>query len=72
VTNEPGWPENLFADTIFNVNIEDQDPIRAKAGEPLMNSLERYSVFVQAVYRTVACSVCRVKLISGKVFMPTH
>jgi ferredoxin len=47
-------------------------PIRAPAGEPLMNTLERYGIVVPAVCRTGSCSACRVHLLSGRVFMPAH
>jgi len=46
--------------------------IRAPAGEPLMNSLERYGVVVPAVCRSGACSACRARLLSGRVFQPAH
>lgn len=72
VTQEPGWPAGLSADTIFDVEILDQQTVRAPAGEPLMNTLERYGIIVPAVCRTGACSACRTKLLSGRVFMPAH
>jgi ferredoxin-NADP reductase len=78
VTREPGWPEGLSADTIFNVELRSLQgagegrTIRAPAGEPLMNTLERYGIVVPAVCRTGACSACRIRLLSGQVFMPAH
>ncbi len=74
VTQEPGWPEHIRADQVFNVEIvgRAQRTIRALAGEPLMNSLERYSIVVPAVCRSGECSACRAKLVSGQVFMPAH
>jgi ferredoxin-NADP reductase len=72
VTREPGWPEGLSAEEVFEVEVEDQETIRAPAGEPLMNSLERHSVVIPAVCRSGECSSCRIRLLSGKVFMPSH
>jgi ferredoxin-NADP reductase/ferredoxin len=97
VTKEPGWPEGLGADEIFQVEVVSYSKlptlpsfggeetrtkgvgeagatrtIRALAGEPLMNSLERYGIVVPAICRTGACSACRTRLISGRVFMPEH
>ncbi len=97
VTKEPGWPEGLAADTIFQVEVvlhselpappsfgEEETrtkevdeggasrTIRALAGEPLMNSLERYGIVLPAICRTGACSACRTRLTSGRVFMPEH
>ena len=72
VTQEPGWPEGLSADTVFNVEVVGRGMIRAPAGEPLLNTLERYGIVVETVCRSGACSVCRARLLSGRVFMPAH
>jgi Na+-transporting NADH:ubiquinone oxidoreductase subunit NqrF len=74
VTKEPGWPEALPAGALFNVEIVGrvQRAIRAPAGEPLLNSLERYGIVVPAVCRSGECSACRTRLVSGQVFMPAH
>jgi len=72
VTQEPGWPEDLAADTLFEVEIEGRPTIRAPAGEPLLNSLERYGLVGPAVCRSGECSACRVRLIAGQVYMPAH
>ncbi|OQY21259.1 MAG: hypothetical protein B6I35_08740 [Anaerolineaceae bacterium 4572_32.2] len=72
VTREPGWPEGLAADALFEVDVAGRKTVRAPAGEPLLNTLERYGVVVPAICRSGACSACRVKLLSGKVFQPSH
>ncbi len=72
VTQSPGWPEGLAADTLFDVEVVGRAMVRAPAGEPLLNTLERYGVIVPAICRSGACSACRVKLLSGQVFQPTH
>jgi ferredoxin len=72
VTQEPGWPEGLSADTMFSVEVEGRETIQAPAGEPLLNSLERYGIVVPAVCRAGECSACRTRLLSGQVFMPAH
>jgi ferredoxin-NADP reductase len=74
---ELGWPEGLSADTLFNVEVEaftlqGRETIRAPAGEPLLNSLERNGIVVPAVCRAGECSNCRVRLLSGRVFMAAH
>jgi ferredoxin-NADP reductase len=75
VTREPGWPENLEAGTAFDVEVEmtalgERRMIRATAGEPLLNSLERYGLVVPAICRAGECSACRTRLIAGRVFQP--
>ncbi len=72
VTREPGWPEDLLASAIFEVEVQGRATIRAPAGEPLLNSLERYGLVVPAVCRAGECSACRTRLLSGKVFQPAQ
>jgi ferredoxin-NADP reductase len=72
VTREPGWPEGLSADKRFRVEVEGWDAIQAPAGEPLLNSLERFGVLVPAVCRAGACSACRIRVVSGRVFQPAY
>ncbi len=72
VTREPGWPEGLVASQEFQAVVEGKKTIAVKAGEPLLCSLERHGLVVPAVCRAGECSSCRVRLVSGKVFMPAH
>jgi len=72
VTRSPGWPEGLAADTIFEVEVVGHKTVHAPAGEPLLNTLERYGIVVPAICRSGACSACRTRLLSGKVFQPAH
>ncbi len=72
VTKAPGWPKGLPAGRVFNVEVAGKRTVRAPAGEPLLNSLERYGLLVPAVCRSGACSACRLRLDSGRVFMPSH
>jgi ferredoxin-NADP reductase len=77
VTREPGWPQDLAAGTLFDVTVEAPsrgvgETIQAPAGEPLLNSLERYGIVVPAVCRAGECSACRTRLLSGRVFQPAH
>ena len=46
--------------------------LHAPAIEPLLNVLERYGLVLPALCRTGECSACRVRLLSGQVFMPAH
>ena len=57
------------ADT-FTVRIRGGRTIPARAGEPLMISLERGGVIIPALCRSGECSLCRTKLLSGRVFQP--
>ncbi len=77
VTQDPGWPAGLEAATAFDVHAEVPGSegvvtIRAVAGEPLLNSLERYGLVVPALCRAGECSHCRIRLLHGQVYMPSH
>lgn len=70
IATEAGWPG---ADTaaVFEVTEERTGRrFQARSGEPLMNSLERAGIVVEAVCRAGECSVCRTRLLEGKVFVP--
>ena len=71
-TKEPGWPKKIKPDTLFEVEVEGRGKFKARASEPLMNSLERNGYVVPALCRSGECSLCRTKLVSGKVFMPEN
>jgi ferredoxin len=72
VTSEPGWP-GISPDTEFEVTDEKSGrTLKAKAGEPLMISLERSGIVVPALCRSGECTTCRTRLVSGKVFAPAR
>jgi len=68
VTKEPGWPAGVTATTLFQVEVIGHKVIPAPAGEPLLNTLERHGIVVPALCRSGACSACRTRLLSGRVF----
>lgn len=72
ITAQPGWPEALSADTEVQVKIKGKKTISVVSGEPLLNSLERNGLVVPTNCRSGECSICRVKLLSGRVFQPTN
>ena len=66
----PGWPEAVNPDDVFTVNIKDGPQLEARAAEPLLATLEKNHVLVPSLCRSGECSMCRVKLLSGKVYQP--
>ena len=66
----PGWPENVKAGDVFKVAVKGKKTISAFALEPLMISLERAGIVIPALCRSGECSLCRTKLLSGKVYQP--
>jgi len=71
VTRQPAWPVTVKGDTTFQISLKNGLTLEAKAGEPLMNSLERFKITLETSCRSGECSLCRTKLLSGKVFHPT-
>ncbi len=81
ITADPGWPAGLSARQTFGVRVKlstagngsaPTREIEVRAGEPLMNALERCHLVVPALCRTGECSACRTKLLAGRVLMPEH
>jgi ferredoxin-NADP reductase len=71
VTAEPGWPRGFSADARFVVRLAPGSrTISVRAGEPLMNALERAGVVVPALCRSGVCATCRTRLLEGRVFHP--
>ena len=68
IQNEPGWPSELSGNEVFTITIGDKK-IPAKSGEPVLVALERAGVRVNVCCRSGECSLCRVKLVSGNVFL---
>lgn len=70
ITREEGWP-GVDPGTEFEV-IEDRSgcSFKARAGESLMNSMERAGLTVPAVCRSGECTYCRTRLLEGEVFAP--
>lgn len=71
VTTETGWPSTLAKDKEFQVKLSNGSIIKAKAGETLLASLEKSGVAVKSSCRAGECSLCRTKLLEGKVFEPS-
>ena len=69
VTKEAGWPQELTGEEIFKVTINGKQVIDARANEPLLIALERAGVRVNVCCRSGECSLCRVQLTGGRVFL---
>jgi ferredoxin-NADP reductase len=66
----PGWPAEIGQDAVFTVKVKGHQPLKAWADEPLLVALEKNGVVVPSLCRSGDCSMCRVKVVSGKVFQP--
>ncbi len=70
ICKDPGWPKAIQQDRIFSVSVKDGQTISAPATTPLLVSLEKGGVVPPSICRSGECSMCRVKILSGKVFQP--
>jgi len=70
ICDYPGWPQEAKAGDIFTVEVHGGGTLKAQAGEPLLVALERNGIVVPSLCRSGECSMCRVKILSGKVFQP--
>jgi ferredoxin-NADP reductase len=66
----PGWPADVKATDTFSVFVKNDKQINAKAGETLLWTLEKNGIPVPSLCRSGECSMCRVKILSGKVYQP--
>jgi ferredoxin-NADP reductase len=72
INQEPGWP-GISTGKEFKVAEERSGhTFKAKAGEPLMISLERAGLVIPAICRSGECTACRTRLVKGKVFSPAR
>ncbi len=69
IQNEFGFPKELSGSEVFKIKVGDK-VIDAKCNESVLCALERAGIRVNVCCRSGECSLCRVKLVSGKVFMP--
>jgi len=65
-----GWPKALPTTEMVTIRVKNKGQFSARVDEPLLNSLERNGYGAENACRSGECSLCRVKLISGKVLNP--
>ena len=70
VTKDAAWPGGVAAARTFNVRIRGRGAIKAVAVEPLLVAFERRGIVVPSSCRSGECSLCRIKLLAGRVFQP--
>lgn len=68
ITQEAGWPQEISEEAVFAVKLSSGREIPARACEPLLISLERAGIVVENCCRSGECSLCRVKMLSGRVY----
>ncbi len=67
-----GWPKDVAPEKEVTVTIRGKGSFKARADEPLLNSMERNGYGAENACRSGECSLCRVKVVSGEVYNPTE
>lgn len=72
ITKAEGYPKGAETKVhkLTVVRGIDKTVIEAKASEPLLVAMERAGILVKSGCRSGTCGICRVKLVSGEVFVP--
>ncbi len=70
VSECPGWPTTIGEEDHFAVSIVDGPTIEARAGAPLLNTFEQAGLAPPSQCRSGECSLCRVRILKGRVFQP--
>jgi len=70
ISTYPGWPENISEKDVFTVRVNNGHTLSASAGEPLLAVLEKAGILIPSICRSGECSMCRVRVVSGRVFQP--
>jgi ferredoxin-NADP reductase len=65
-----GWPSEIPSDQSVSVTVTGARTVSCLSGESLLNVLEKNGLKIPAICRSGECSMCRVRLLKGKVFQP--
>ncbi|TSA55277.1 MAG: FAD-dependent oxidoreductase, partial [Dehalococcoidia bacterium] len=61
ITRDPAWPGTPASREFEVIEMRSGKKAKARAGEPLINSLERAGIVVPAICRSGECTACRTK-----------
>ncbi|NQU16253.1 MAG: iron-sulfur cluster-binding domain-containing protein, partial [Desulfobacteraceae bacterium] len=70
ISDYPGWPQEIKEQDPVAIKVKGHKILEGRAGEPLLVTLEKAGLVPPSLCRSGECSLCRVKLLSGKVFQP--
>jgi len=70
IFKDPGWPKEIESGHLFSITVKGGQTISAPATTPLLVSLEKGGLIPPSICRSGECSMCRIKILSGKVFQP--
>ncbi len=66
----PGWPEAVKPHQVCTITVNGENKLEAVASESILVTLEKNGLVIPTICRSGECSLCRVKIMSGKVYQP--
>lgn len=72
ISVHPDWPREFTGDELFELRLSSGPKVLARAKEPIISALERAGIGVKSACRSGECSMCRVRLLAGRVFQPSE
>lgn len=66
----PGWPETVKPDQECAITVNREQVLKTVASESILVTLEKNGLVIPTACRSGKCSLCRVKILSGKVYQP--
>jgi len=66
----PGWPESVKPDQVCTIKVNGEKKLETVASESILVTLEKNGLVIPTTCRSGECSLCRVKIMSGKVYQP--
>jgi ferredoxin-NADP reductase len=68
--HQTGWPQEITPDHRVTVRVLGRGKFTSVSGEPILTALERNGYAAENACRSGECSLCRARLVSGRVFHP--
>ncbi len=66
----PGWPAAVKPDQVCRIKVNGEKELETVASESILVTLEKNGLVIPAACRSGKCSLCRIKIMSGKVYQP--
>jgi ferredoxin-NADP reductase/ferredoxin len=66
----PGWPEAVKPDQVCTIKVNGENKLETVASESILVTLEKNGLVIPTICRSGECSLCRIKILSGKVYQP--
>ena len=66
----PGWPEAVQSDKVCKIKVNGEQELATVSSESILVTMEKNGLVIPTACRSGKCSLCRLKIKSGKVYQP--